>query len=204
MKIEKLATNKIRVTVTPLELNDLDIDPKELSPDLPQLRNFIASLIEQACDYADEQLIHSNILVEARPQGEDFVFVITRLRADDESAQKESAKLSKKQKLANGSYKAKIAPENKCSYFAFNSLTCFCEMLRNTGCESFCGTKLFKSQNEFYLRIDRSHIDFKRLCMIASEYARPLQNSDAADEYINEHAIHFADSKDFFNISRCY
>ncbi len=204
MKIEKLALNKIRVTVSPLELNDLDIDPKELSPDLPQLRNFIASLIEQACDYADEQLIHSNILVEARPQGEDFVFVITRLGIDEGSVQKESAKLSKKQRLASGSYKAKIAPENKCAYFSFNSLVCFCEMLRCAGYESFYGTNLYRAQNEFYLKINRNHIDFKRLCMIASEYARALQNSDAVDEYINEHATHFADSKDFLAMSRCY
>ena len=204
MKIEKLSLNKIRVTVTTGELNVWNINPKEISPDLPQLRAFIASLLEQSYDGIDEELINSNILVEARPHGDDFVFVITRMSADYKNIQKEIARSVKKQKFLSGNYKAKTVSENPCSYFAFDSLAAFAEMLCAVGCEPFIDTKLYRAKDELYLHVGRLRPDFKKLCMILSEYAKPLGHDASFVAYINEHASLFAQYNDFGAIKRCY
>ena len=89
MKIEKLSSNKIRVTVTPSELTVWDINPQAISPDSPQLKEFIASLLAQSAEETGFDLASTSILVEARPQGNDFVFVITQLAYGIEETRKE-------------------------------------------------------------------------------------------------------------------
>ena len=108
MKIEKLGSNKIKVTVTPSELNVWDINPQSITPDSPQLREFIASLLAQSAEETGFDLASASILVEARPQGNDFVFVITRMAYED--TQRELTRAIIRKKLLNGQYKAKTAP----------------------------------------------------------------------------------------------
>lgn len=204
MKIEKLSTDKIKVTVTPEELNTWDINPREISPDLPQLKDFIASLIKQSYDADDDELLNSNILVEARPQGENFVFVITRVGYDYEKIQKQISGCVKKQKFLNGNYTSRIVSQNSMSYFIFDSLDDFCQMLNSVDCDMMQDTILYKSQNEFYLGIKRCKSDFTKLCTILSEYAKPIRHNVVINAYIHEHAVKFAEYKDYEALKRCF
>ena len=204
MKIEKLSTDKIKVTVTPEELNVWDINPREISPDLPQLKDFIASLIKQSYNASDDELLNSNILVEARPQGENFVFVITRVGYDYEKMQKQISGYVKKQKFLNGNYTPRVVSQNAMSYFMFDSLDDFCQMLDSVGYELLRDTVLYKSQNEFYLGIKRCRDDFNKLCVVLSEYAKPMGHDICTDAYIHEHAVKFAEHKDYEALRRCF
>ena len=204
MKIEKLSLNKIRVTVSEGELNIWDINPREISPDMPQLKNFVASLLKQSCNEIGEELFGSNVLVEARPQGEDFVFVITCVGNDYENIQKEIAKSVKKQKFLRGDYKARAYKESAYSYFEFATLCDFSHMLKSVGIKELEATKLYKSNDKFYLQIERAHPDFERICMIMSEYASATHHARSFCAYIEEHANAYATHKDFDAISRCY
>ena len=204
MKIEKLSTDKIKVTVTSDELDTLDINPREISPDLPQLKDFIASLIKQSYNTTDEELLNSNILVEARPQGENFVFVITRVGNDYEKIQKQISGYVKKQKFLSGNYIPRIVSEDAMSYFLFDSLYDFCQMLAAVGAEFMKDTILYKKQDKFYLGVKRRQNDFNKLCTILNEYAKPLGHDICTGAYICEHAVKFAEYKDYENLKRCF
>ena len=204
MKIEKLSTDKIKVTVTAEELNIWNINPREISPDLPQLKDFIASLIRQSYDTVDDEILNSNVLVEARPQGENFVFVITRVGHDYENIQKQISRCVKKQKFLSGNYAARIVSGQAMSYFLFDSLEDFCQMLSAVGCKALEDTLLYKAGNEFYLRVKRCKNDFNRLCMILSEYAKAMGHDAWVKAYISEHATIFAGFEDYEALRRCF
>ncbi|MBE7026558.1 MAG: adaptor protein MecA [Ruminococcaceae bacterium] len=204
MKIEKLSTDKIKVTVTPEELDTWDINPREISPDLPQLKDFIASLIKQSYNASDDELLNSNILVEARPQGENFVFVITRVGGDYEKIQKQISGCVKKQKFLNGNYTPRIVSEDAMSYFLFDSLDDFCQMLGSVGCKALQDTVLYKAQDGFFLGIKRLGSDFKKICSLVSEYAKSAGHDAAVNAYICEHTTKFAEYKDYEALRRCF
>lgn len=74
MKIEKLGSNKIKVTVTPSELNVWDINPQSITPDSPQLREFIASLLAQSAEETGFDLASCQHFGRGAPTGKRLCF----------------------------------------------------------------------------------------------------------------------------------
>ena len=202
MKIEKFGSDRIKVTVSPVELDDWNINPKAISPDSPQLREFIASLIAQSCGSTGVELMGSNILVEARPQGDDFVFVITRVSPEFESMRRQIARSLKKQKLLNGQYKIKRGDTSESEYFIFNTLADFAYMLRDTGCKMFSDTTLYRYENKFCLELRKSSSDYQKCLCALSEYASCAKKGIGL--HLSEHAEKFAGIGDYDAIMRIY
>lgn len=203
MKIEKLGIGKIKVTVSHSELNTWNINPKSISPDSPQLKEFIGSMIARSAGETGIELSGSNVLVEARPQGEDFVFIITTVGNDTDKMKTEIIKTIKRQKLMSGQYKAATKIESKNSYFEFDTLPLFAEMLRCTGLSWLDTSVLYKGENGYLLSLDKQHPLYERTSLTISEYAKKLPDS-ASDAYVSEHAKPFASAKDFDTLMRCY
>lgn len=202
MKIERLSADKIKVTVSPIELDGWNINPKAISPDSPQLREFIASLITQSCRNTGVELLGSNILVEARPQGSDFVFVITKVSPEFESMKREISRSIKRQKLMSGQYRIKGRRCTGHTYFCFDSLEDFAHMLISVGCKAFIGTALYRFENKFCLEVRKDAPEYGKCCSILSEYAKRADSS--FDICIGERARIFAQYSDYDAIVRCY
>lgn len=198
MKIEKLSSNKIRVTVTPSELTVWDINPQAISPDSPQLKEFIASLLAQSAEETGFDLASASILVEARPQGNDFVFVITRLVYGIEETQKELTRAIIRKKLLNGQYRAKSSSAPALSYFRFESLTDFAAFWRAAGPAGMEGAALYEAEGQYLLGLRRTEA---RLRLLAEEFAAPV---GSAELYLREHGRVFARAEDFDALARCY
>lgn len=201
MKIEKLGSNKIKVTVTPSELNVWDINPQSITPDSPQLREFIASLLAQSAEETGFDLASASILVEARPQGNDFVFVITRMAYED--TQRELTRAIIRKKLLNGQYKAKSSAAPALSFYRFRSLPEFAAFWRAEGARDLQEAALYRADGGYYLGIKRAQKDYARVCALVSEYAAPV---DAAgfDAYLGEHGGLIVKQDIFDDLSRCY
>ncbi len=151
MKIEKLSSNKIRVTVTPSELTVWDINPQAISPDSPQLKEFIASLLAQSAEETGFDLASTSILVEARPQGNDFVFVITQLAYGIEETRKEFTRAIIRKKLLSGQYRAKSSSAPALSYFRFGALSDFAAFWRAAGPDGMDGAVLHEAEGAYIL-----------------------------------------------------
>ena len=203
MKIEKLGAGKIKVTVSHLELDTWDINPRAISPDSPQLKEFIGSMIAHTANETGIVLSGSNVLVEARPQGEDFVFIITTMGQDTDKMHREILKSVKRQKLISGEYKVCAKTESQSSYFFFDSLMHFAEMLSCTGCELFNGTALYRSEAGYVHMIEKTHPSYEKCILVLSEYAKKLSDT-SGDVYACERLKPYADSCDFEKIMKCY
>lgn len=202
MKIERLSSNKIKVTVTPGELTVWDINPQAISPDSPQLREFITALLAQSADETGFDLASASILVEARPQGSDYVFVITRMAQGYDHTQREITKAIIRKKLLNGQYRTKKSETPTSSYYGFGSLADFAALLRAAQHEDFSGTALYQSGSQYYFAIDTQQ-EHTHLRALASEFASSLHDSSFG-AYLSEHGRIFAESDRFSALARCY
>lgn len=203
MKFQKLDSNKIKVTVTPSELTVWDINPQAIAPDSPQMREFIASLLMQSAQEIGFDFASASILVEARPHGSDFVFVITRVSPDAVAAQKELTRAAIRKKLLNGQYRAKSVGSDTASYFKFDSLSAFAAFLRAEGAAELHDASLYKADGAYFLTINKPQACSARLCALVSEYA--LQICGAAfGAYLREHGSVIAKQEDFDKLARCY
>lgn len=203
MKIEKLGVGKIKVTVSHLELDTWNINPKAISPDSPQLREFIGSMIARSAGETGIELSGSNVLVEARAQGEEFVFIITTVGASTEKLQKEISRSIKRQRLMSGKYRTVTRRESTHSYYWFVTLKEFAEMLGCVGCDLFANASLYKFEKGYIVAVKKELPEHGRCCAVMAEYANELTSPNTAD-YVREYASLFANGKDFRAIMNCY
>lgn len=201
MKIEKLSLNKIKVTVSPRDLMGWDISFESLSPDSPRLREFIMSLIRQAEFETGFDAFGANIMIEAMPQNNDFVFFITKV--DSESVSR-SAKQLLRAKLLNKEYrvvkKAVSSQKSVPGIFRFGSFEDFIAYLNAVrGGQDFSDGELYASDGAYYLKLPMLTQAQKRMAAVAGEFA-VKNDTKFLEAYLLEHGKLVAKNDGFAEI----
>ena len=108
MRIEKLKCNKIKVTVFPVDLIDMNINMKSLKPDSPQLHSFLSGIMEKIKEETGFNPYSGRTVVEASPIGDCMVLTVTKMSDDDEnfkiSPKRKIRAVLKNKKTENGVY----------------------------------------------------------------------------------------------------
>lgn len=187
MKIEKLSLNKIKVTVSPRDLMGWDISFESLSPDSPRLREFIMSLIRQAEYETGFDTFGANIMIEAMPQNNDFVFLITKV--DSESAVRTKQLL--RSKLLNKEYrvvkKAVSTQKSTPDVFRFDCFEDFITFLKAACCaQTLSEGELYVSEGVYYLKLPVLTAAQKRVATLAREFAAK-NDTRFLEAYLLEH-----------------
>lgn len=187
MKIEKLSLNKIKVTVSPRDLMSWDISFESLSPDSPRLREFIMSLIRQAEYETGFDAFGANIMIEAMPQNNDFVFLITKV--DNENAARTKQIL--RSKLLNKEYRVvkKTVSTHKSvpDIFRFGSFEDFIAFLKAAcNAQPLIEGELYVSEGVYYLKLPALTSAHKRMTTLAKEFASK-NDTRFLESYLLEH-----------------
>lgn len=201
MKIEKLSLNKIKVTVSPRDLMGWDISFESLSPDSPRLREFIMSLIRQAEYETGFDAFGANIMIEAMPQNNDFVFFITKV--DSESVSR-SAKQLLRAKLLNKEYrvvkKAVSTQKSMPEIYRFDSFEDFIAFLHAVrGAQDFADGELYAAEGAYYLKLPALTVAQKRMAAVAGEFAVKT-DTKFLEAYLLEHGKLVAKNDGFAEI----
>lgn len=85
MRIEKLECNKIKVTVFPVDLIDMNINMKSLKPDSPQLHSFLSGIMEKIKEETGFNPYSGRTVVEASPIGDCIVLTVTKVTDSDDN-----------------------------------------------------------------------------------------------------------------------
>ncbi len=105
VRIEKLELNKIKVTVYPVDLNDMNINIKALKPDSPQLHSFLFKIMEKVKRETGFNPYSGQIMVEALPVGDCMELIVTKICEKKNNIQKPALKkvhaTLKNKKLSN-------------------------------------------------------------------------------------------------------
>lgn len=207
MRIEKLSLNKIKVTVNMEDLSLYDISYESLSPESPRLRSFILALMKRAEMELGFYAPAGNVLIEAIPQGDEFVFLITRIdtaKAQDTKKQ-ELTREEKRERFKKNAFRAveKTAEPKKTikQYYRFENLACFADLLQV--CMLPKTALLYKAGDCYYLSVPCSSPSAKRLNNLLPEFATPV-DAQLIELYLKEHTKIVARGGEFDKILACF
>lgn len=190
MEIEKLSENVIKVTITPGDLEERDIDLDCLTYNSPEAKELFSDMIEQAEMELGFSVSESQVVIEPSIEEYDgFVITITRLddKGDFDSLQKLIRSKTGKSR-GKAAHSAKVSRSALIYYTdSFDDMCLLCEKL----------SKVYKGKNSLYSQSGKyylvlgnekfSSINVFALMGILEEYASKASGSVCYEGYLNEY-----------------
>lgn len=183
MRIEKLEFNKIKVTIYPVDLMDMNINIKNLKPDSPQLHSFLSEVMEKIKEETGFNPYSERTVVEASPVGDCMVLTVTTFSDRNENL-KSSAKRKVKAVLKN-----KV---NRNNIYFFESFDDMCDAISLLSDDSLMCSSLYKIENNFAISISSIR---ENEAFLMREFATNRDTHSLASEFLNEHAQLIAEGK---------
>lgn len=176
MRIEKLEFNKIKVTIYPVDLMDMNINIKNLKPDSPQLHSFLSDVMEKIRAETGFNPYSERTVVEASPVGDCMVLTVTTF-----SDKNDNFKISSKRRV-----KAVLKNKNiKNSIYFFESFDDMCDAISQLSDDSLISGALYKIEDKYAVSItDIKENDVS----LMREFASNRDTHSLAADFLNEHA----------------
>lgn len=190
MEIEKLSENVIKVTITPSDLEERDIDLDSLTYNSPEAKELFFDMIEQAEMELGFSVSESQVVIEPSTEEYDgFVITITRLddKNDFDSLQKLIRSKTAKPKV-KAPHSGKVSRSALIYYTeSFDDMCLLCEKLSSV----YKGkNSLYSKSGKYYLVLGNekfSSINVVALMGILEEYALKASVSVCYEGYLNEY-----------------
>ena len=175
MKIERIATNKIKVTLSLDDLKTWNLSFESLSGNSPEAQDLFWDLIRQAEVETGFFADGSQLVVEAAPtRNEGFVMIITKLEdPEDNPFQKYMRPRVKKDAKPKKRSRA-LAMPLVFEFDSFENMTLACE---NSAHRFVGGSSLFKHNGKFYMVCSiLDEFIAEDISMVMSEFASAVRN----------------------------
>ena len=203
MRIEKIEFNKIKVTVSKMELSNMNINIKNLKPDSPVLHNFLFRIMERVKKETDFNPYTGQIVVEALPTNDSIVLTVTKI-----SEEKPTSKVITKDNIKTKKIRAVVKEKKSAdiSVFYFNDFETLCQAIIHLSHTAIKSASYYKSENYHALTIqDPSHKDI----LILKEFTDNFElNNALAEHFLQEHCVLTISGDELINmadgISRLY
>lgn len=207
MKIEKISENKIKVTISPDDLEERNIDLSSLNYNSPATQELFGDLMEKAELEFGFNAADSQLCIEAVTDSrEGFIITITKL---DEDGDFESIQNFIKNRFRKSDLKVKRKNRKICSaimIYSFNNFDDICALCDKVDSLYSGDSTLYKLKEVYYLLLTKNSFnsaDVKRLEAILSEYGRKISNVGFYEGYLNEHGTKIIEYN-AFDIIRSY
>lgn len=193
MRIERLDSNKIKVTLTTADLSNLDIDVQQLSMNSKELHTFLFHIMETIREETGFNPYNGQVVVEATPSNEGISILVSRMDAV-------RRKITRAEFNRSTSVKAKLKQETDSEIFYFNSFNDMCYALGEIDSEGLRSGSLYKL-NDSYCVIIGGECEKNRCLNILSEFAVRRSDSAMQREYIREHGKLIAENKNLVDMA---
>ena len=191
LRIEKLEINKVKVTVYPLDLDNMNISIKNLKPDSPQLHSFLFKVMERVQKETGFNPYSGQIVVEASPEGECIILTVTRVAEND---LKTSKKINPKKIRA-------VLKENKDfgAVYYFDDFEVFCRAFINLKEETVKKSSYYIIENSHVLLINKA---LNSEHMILREFCDNFENNNTLTEmFLKEHSKKQLNGEEIFKMN---
>lgn len=175
MRIEKLEFNKIKVTIFPVDLVDMNINIKNLRPDSPQLHSFLSDIMEKIKEETGFNPYSARTVVEASPVGDCMVLTVTKICENKERVNKSSIK-NVRAVLKNKDVKKKV-------YF-FDKFDDMCAAISHISDESLINSICYKIENRYAVA---APMDSTKEIGIMREFSSSCDVHSHASDFLFEH-----------------
>lgn len=193
MKIEKLNNDKIKVTLSPSDLFELNIDVKQLTPDSKELHAFLFQIMETIREETDFNPYSGQVVVEATPSLDGMSITVSRISLNKH-------KITKQEFKKVTAVRAKTKKYAETAIFLFDNFDDMCEALKQARKNELIAGSLYKL-DENYCFIIKNDVRYKRCIAMMREFARSMSGRPVRLTYIKEHGIHIASGMELVNMS---
>ena len=190
MRIEKVELNKIKVTVYPIDLDNMNISINNLTPDSPQLHSFLLRIMEKIEEETGFNPYTGQVMVKASPKDDCMILTVTKLcdKKPEQNLQYRGRKVRavlKNQKRKRAIYGFESF-EDMCESLVF----CEDEVLKNACC--------YKIEGNFILSVENST---NALHSLMKEFAIFCDSTIQAESFLGEHAQIIAKNDELLNMA---
>ncbi len=190
MRIEKVELNKIKVTVYPIDLDNMDISINSLTPDSPQLHSFLLRIMEKIEEETGFNPYTGQVMVKASPKDDCMILTVTKL-----SDKKPTRNLQYKGKKVRAVLKNQ---KRKRIIYGFESFDDMCESLVFCEDEILKTACCYKIEGNFILLVENSTTATHSLM---KEFATFCDSSIQAAGFLGEHAQIIAKNDELLNMA---
>lgn len=192
MRIEKLNSDKIKVTLTTADLKGFDIDIDHLTPDSNELHSFLFRIMETIHKETGFNPYSGQVVVEATPSKEGISLIIHRLGGTKRITREEFKKANR--------VTARLKKKADTKIFYFHSFEDLCAAITEVSEEALGDGSLYKIDNSFYFTL-RDTARHKRCTHVMMEFSSD-KPSDPHITYIREHGILVAEGAELISLRK--
>lgn len=190
MKIERLENNKIKVTIFPVDLIDMNMSIKSLRPDSPELHNFLSDIMEKIKEETGFNPYSKRTVVEASPVGDCMILTVTKVEDKKESRNKDSIK----------KVRAVLKNKNiKKSVYFFEEFDDMCEAISQMSEETLMNSECYKIEGKFAFA---ATLEKTTEMGIMREFSSGFDVHSLASDFLDEHAKVIARGESLVKMAR--
>lgn len=189
MRIEKIESNKIKVTLFLEDLEMFNINVKKMKPNSPELHSFLCEVLKKVRAETNFDPYDGQVVVEATPNGDGLVLLVSKLMAP--AVHKEKPDLKKIKQV-----RAVKKTQNNCRFICcFDEFEALCDFLKS-GPLFLKSSVLYKAFNKFFLAYSAVKPDMR-----LREFARVIKNGEMIEAYLKEHGEVVAKADGLYHIA---
>lgn len=186
MKIEKLSTDKIKVTVSTDDFINLDIDVNDLSPNSEELHSFLFHIMETIRARTGFNPYTGQVVVEATPMREGMTIVVSKIKSDEKKR-----KITKRDITRGVTVKARLKKDRRSTVFFFDSFDDMSASLCLLDREEVEASELYK-YNGGYAIITSFPTDRQKGLNVLREFSGRVASSKVMSVFTREHGTFVA------------
>ena len=178
MQIEKETSNKIKIILKAIDLEEMNVSVESLQKSSPELHDFLHEIMERIQKETGFNPYDGQIMVEAFPFGEGIILTVTRLLQTKKTPPIDTKKIKRVRAVPRDSSQKNTA-------YGFASFDDFCKAM------TLLNKKTLKSCEYFKLKkTDILLTGFLPLAdrCILKEYSSLTKKSSVMQSYLKEHA----------------
>ena len=193
MRIERLNSDKIKVTLTLQDLISFDIDITELSPNSKELHNFLFSIMETIRVETGFNPYNGQVVVEATPSDDGMSILVSRIKKD-------SGKITRSDIRRGVTIKAKRKNRTEAEIYYFEVFDDLCAALALLSEEILLLSSLYKLNGTFCY-IMPSMAQSTQARAVLAEFSSKKSRYPMQPAYITEHGILVAKHENLVNMA---
>lgn len=180
MRIEQIDMNKIRVFITNDDMERMNIDTQNLSPDSPELSKCLFKIIEYVKNQTGFNPGSEKMIIEAVQSIDGLMLMLTR--SDDMNIKKPTKQTNRKLKNLKVKKKSSLP---KYSIYEFLSVLDFFNAIKSAKEEWLEYSSVYRLNNKYYIV---SEIEDRMYKAFLSEFASGCCYDKIFGSFLNEHA----------------
>ncbi len=179
MRIEKLNNNKIKVTLTTMDLINLNIDVEQLAPDSKELHTFLFHIMETIKEETGFNPYNGQVIVEATPSQDGISILVSKIAGDAKKITKDDFKQAR-------GVKAKVREASASKIFYFTSFEDICMALAEVPSNTLAECLLYKLHDTYCFIVKKDTAS--SIChAVMTEFAVKSSESSMRGIHIREH-----------------